>query len=483
MNQDSHNHVGAAGRVFVGGFAHETNTFHPVRTTEFEFEEAVGRPPRAWESAGIRIVPGVAARPTGGGTVDGVACRAAMDRVLDSLGAALPVDAVFLRLHGAMYAEGIGPAETALVAEARAIVGPRVPIACTFDLHGNIPARIADCGDILVGLKTAPHTDAAETAEHAGRILLDSLRGAVRPVSCVLPVPIILPGEKAMTTAEPFGSLVEEARRVEREGIAGHPERILAATLFVGCAWTDSPDTGMAAVVTADGSRAAARAAAVHLARLIWDARRDFDFGCESAGLEEGVTRALAAAEPTVFLTDSGDNVTASAPGDLPIVLRHLVERGADRAVVAGISDGPAVRSCFDAGEGRDVPLSIGATVEKRFGPPLRVTARVVRLVPDRRWAVVRVGGVTVVLAAGPTAFVNAGQFDACGIDPLAHRLVVVKEGYLFPGLARIAPRHIMLLTPGAADMRIERLPFVRRRRPAFPFEPECPFDPSSAPP
>jgi microcystin degradation protein MlrC len=96
----------------------------------------------------------------------------------------------------------------------------------------------------------------------------------------------------------------------------------------------------MSVMITADGSRAAGRAAAVHLARRIWDARRQFAFGCETAELEEGVTRALEAKETTVFLTDSGDNVTASTPGDLPIVLRHLVERKVKSAVVAGLNDG-----------------------------------------------------------------------------------------------------------------------------------------------
>lgn len=83
----------------------------------------------------------------------------------------------------------------------------------------------------------------------------------------------------------------------------------------------------MAVMITADGSRAAARAAAVFLARKAWEARRQFSCGCETAELEEGVTRALAASQATVFLTDRGGNVTASAPGDLPVVLRHLVER------------------------------------------------------------------------------------------------------------------------------------------------------------
>ncbi len=426
----------------------------------------------------------MAAHPAGGGTVDGAACREAMNKVIASLRAAMPVDAVFLRLHGAMYAEGIGPAETVFVGEVRELVGPRVPIACTFDLHGNIPARMGEFGDILVGLKTAPHTDGAETAELAGRILLDTLRGTVRPVSYVLPIPIILPGEKGMTTAEPFGSLVEEARRVE-SGTSRRFETcgrlILAATLFVGCAWTDSPDTGMAVMVTADGSRAAARAAAIHLAREIWDARHEFAFGCETVDLEEGVTRALAAVETTVFLTDSGDNVTASAPGDLPIVLRHLVERGVSNALVAGLNDRAAVERCFAAGEGATLRLAIGATIEKRHGPPLDADAQVVRLIPEHRWAIVRLGGVEAVLAEGPSAFTDPSQFEACGIDPLSYKIVVVKEGYLFPGLTRIAPRYTMLLTPGSGDMRIEGLPYTRRRRPAFPFEPGAPFDAAAA--
>jgi microcystin degradation protein MlrC len=404
-----------------------------------------------------------------------------MNRVLDSLRAALPVDAVFLRLHGAMYAEGIGPAETVLVGEVRSLVGRAVPIACTFDLHGNIPARLARFGDILVGLKTAPHTDVAQTADLAGRILWDTLAGQVHPVSCVLPIPIIVQGEKAMTTAEPFHALVEEARRLEREGVPGHAAKILAATIFVGCAWTDSPDTGMSIMITADGAQAAARAAAVHLARKVWEARHDFAFGCETAELEEGVQRALAAKEATVFLTDSGDNVTASTPGDLPLVLRHLVQRQARDAVVAGINDAPAVDRCFAAGEGKRLSLSIGCTVEKRFGPPLEAEAEVVRLIRNPRLAIVRIGNVEAILASGPTAFTDPGQFVPCGIDPLRRKIVVVKEGYLYPGLTRIAPRYLMLLTPGAGDMRLERLTYTRRRQPLFPFEPDTPFDPEAA--
>jgi microcystin degradation protein MlrC len=474
-NSGSH----AKKRIFYSRFAHETNTFHPVPTASWNVSGTGSLELSAWKNANLEIIPGLNATPDGGGLIAEGPCRDVMDRILSSLRNALPVDAVFLGLHGAMYAEGVGHAETELVGKVRELIGPGIPIACTFDLHGNIPARLGQSGDILVGLKTAPHTDSAQTAELAGQILLDTLEGKVKPVSYVLPIPILVQGEKAMTTAEPFRSLVEEARRLEREGIPGYEQQILAATLFVGCAWTDAPDTGMSVMITADGSREAARAAAIHLAGKIWDVRMQFAYGCETAELEEGIARALAAKEPTVFLTDSGDNVTASTPGDLPIVLRHLVERKVGNAVVAGINDAAAMKLCFEAGVGKRINLAIGASIEKRYGPPLKAQVEVIRLIQQPGMAVIKIYDIEVILTDGPIAFIEPGQFEACGINPLERKIVVTKMGYLFPELTKIAPRYIMLMTPGAGDMRIEKLLYKRIRRPIFPLDPDTRFDPA----
>ncbi len=472
--------AGGVKRVFFAKFMHETNTFHPLPTLKYTFFDTQPRPETMladWKQHGMPPVPGVGAEPDGGGTVNGKACREAVARIVKSLREAMPVEGVFLQLHGAMFAEGVGAGETFLVEEIRREVGRKVPIACTFDLHGNIPARLAKAGDILVGLKTAPHTDQEPTALHAGALLRDTLLGRIKPVSYIIPIPIIVQGEKAMTTSEPMRSLVAEARRLEQEGVPGRKEQILAVTLFVGCAWTDSPDTGMSVAVTADGSLAAARAAAALLAQKVWDARNQFAFGCESAELAEGVSKALQAKESTIFLTDSGDNVTASAPGDLPVVLRHLLEQKTADAVVADLFDAAATGRCFEAGEGKHVKLSIGATVEKRYGPPLEAEAEVVRLVRGKcRMAVIRIGSVLAILSEDVVSFRSPEQFQECGIDPLGHKIIVVKQGYLYPKLTKIAPRHIMLLTPGASDMRIEKLRYVRRRRPMHPLEPEATF-------
>jgi len=70
-------------------------------------------------------------------------------------------------------------------------------------------------------------------------------------------------------------------------------------------------------------------------------------------------------------------------------------------------------------------------------------------------------------------AFTHPDQFQRVDIDPLAHKIVVVKEGYLFPGLRAIAPHTIMALTPGFANQILEELEYLRVRRPIYPLDPQ----------
>jgi microcystin degradation protein MlrC len=69
-------------------------------------------------------------------------------------------------------------------------------------------------------------------------------------------------------------------------------------------------------------------------------------------------------------------------------------------------------------------------------------------------------------------------DFKQVHIDPLAHKIVVFKLGYLFQELQDIAPRTIMALTPGMADQVIERLPYKNVRRPIYPLNPDMKWSP-----
>jgi microcystin degradation protein MlrC len=85
--------------------------------------------------------------------------------------------------------------------------------------------------------------------------------------------------------------------------------------------------------------------------------------------------------------------------------------------------------------------------------------------------ATLHVDGVRVLVTDRRWAFTLLRDFELAGIDPLAHKIVVVKLGYLFPELRDAAPREILAMTPGYNDMDLTRLPWRYETRPIFPLD------------
>jgi microcystin degradation protein MlrC len=117
--------------------------------------------------------------------------------------------------------------------------------------------------------------------------------------------------------------------------------------------------------------------------------------------------------------------------------------------------------------------LSIGTSRGDPAGAPLGVNAEVVRLYLDgpRRSAVVRVGGVEIVLCADRREFTSYAELRRVGVEPDACRVVVVKLGYLFPDLRDRAPRAVLALTPGLTSLRVDTLPYRNIVRPVYPID------------
>ena len=61
------------------------------------------------------------------------------------------------------------------------------------------------------------------------------------------------------------------------------------------------------------------------LGEQMWERRAEFAPEAETANLAEAVERAMAVSDGPVFVSDSGDNVTAGGAGDLPLVLEELL--------------------------------------------------------------------------------------------------------------------------------------------------------------
>ena len=467
-------------RIAIAGLGTESCTFSPLptRLDDFTIKRGVelleARYPFLAQFD-AHFIPTLSAWALPGGPVEADAYHQLKGELLSRLSAIGPLDGVYLDLHGAMNVSGMDDAEGDLVASVRAVVGADCRIATSLDLHGNISRRFVDLVDVPVAFRTAPHIDALETRERACALLVQCLRERIRPVRAWVRIPAILPGERTSTEWEPGASVY--ASLAEVDSAPG----VLNASLLVGYAWADEPRASATAIVVGT-DEAAVRREAARVARRYWDARRQFDFGVPAGSIDECIQWAMDAPEPCVFISDSGDNPTAGGVGDVPVFIERLLAHNTPDAIVASIPDAAAVAACRQAGVGATLTLSLGGKLDPVHGAPLAITGEVERLSPGDptggAQVVLKAGGVHVIVTERRKPFHYIADFQRLGIEPLAHKLVVVKIGYLVPDLKRAAPRALLALSPGAVNQDIARLPFRRVMRPIYPLDPEMAWEP-----
>ncbi len=461
-------------RIAIGGIASESCTFSPLPTRQEDFQVLEGAAllaqyPFLAAHDDAAFVPLFRARAMPGGPVDAGVYEAFRRAFLEQLRAQGPWDGIYLDMHGALYVQGMEDAEGDWLAAAREVVGPRCLIAASYDLHGNVSGRVVESLDLLTAYRTAPHIDGLETRQRACDLLVECLRRSIRPHLAFVPLPLLLTGEQTATTAGPGASLYGQIPAVvERPGV-------MDASILVGYAWADEPRSG-ASVVALGTERGATGRAAVDLAGAFWEGRRVFGFAVPTGSVDECIAMALEATDRPVYISDAGDNVTGGGVGDVPRVLERLLSYQVQGAVYASIADAAAAARCAEAGVGARVRLCLGGKLDPLHGTPLEVEGKILALArpePGNLHAAVQVGGVAVVITAQRTAFTTAAQFEALGIDPSAQEIVVVKLGYLFPELQRVARTSLLAFSPGAIDPLVERLPYQRVRRPIYPLDRE----------
>ncbi|MGV8984755.1 MAG: M81 family metallopeptidase [Cypionkella sp.] len=468
-------------RIAVGGIHTECSTYSPVLMQAEDFRVLRGPDLTSHDYFAFlaaheaEVAPLLHARAVPGGPVSRAAFDGLKAEFLQRLEAAKPFDAVYLALHGAVKVEGLFDAEGDWISAVRAVVGPDMLIATSYDLHGNVSARIIDQIDIFAAYRTAPHIDVAETMDAAYTMLLRALKTGVRPGVVRVPVPLLLPGERSSTEDEPTRSLYAALPALEGPAV-------WRTDLMIGYVWADEPRATACAVVTGT-DRTTAEVAARRIAQDFWDARDGFCFGPVAGPLDGMLTRAEAATTAPVILADSGDNPTGGGVGDRADVLAALIARDWQGALVAGITDRPAVEACFAAGVAARIHLKIGANLDPA-GVSVMAVVEVLRLDAGaslaERQAVVRTRGITLVLAAKRRPYHNLADFAQLGLDPAAVRLLVVKSGYLSPELAPLAKPNLMALTDGVVNQDIPRLANLHRAKGTLPFERRADFTPEA---
>lgn len=437
--------------------------------------------------ADIEPVPLYWATALPGGIMTAEAYEMVKDKTLALLAEAGELDGVLVVNHGALEVDGLdADADTDFVTAIRELVGPDMPIGVSLDLHGDMTPGLLEAGTVFSVLRTAPHRDDKQTGYRAADQLLRVIRKGLKPKKVAISLPILVPGETAVTSLAPakqlYGSLPEY------DAVPG----MMEANILVGFAWNDRPWTKVTAFAVSEDSVELAREQATKLAQSIWAAHEEFILRMETAEVEDGLRRALNSAQRPVYVSDSGDNTTAGAAGELTGVLQAALDLGANEdIVVAGITAPDTVARLNAAGVGADVEIDLGAEHMSRPKTHRKVTGRVEAcgeyldlggFQPYRSreaaWARVRFGSVIATFHAQPIGVTTPEHFEAMGIDPLGLKLYVVKLGYLHPRLEDIAARHILLLSDGASQLDMARLEWKHLARPAWPLDRDVTWSP-----
>ena len=470
------------GLIAVGGFQHETNTFAPSKAGYAAFQDGGGWPPLV---AGDEIAPRLAGAniPAAGaigalhalghrtaGLVWGAASpsahvtRDAYERIVGDMLARLatlvPVDGVYLDLHGAMVTEHFDDGEGELLARMRKLVGPRVPIVASLDLHANVTRAMFELADGLVAYCTYPHVDMAATGERAAQLLDRILQDGSAPSKSLRTLDFLTGLPSQCTMMAPAKGLYRMLERLEREHHC-----VLSFT--PGFPMADFPECGMA--VTGYGIDAArAQTATAALAHAIADA--EGEFAMELFDPDTAVARAMQRGEPgaPVVLADTQDNPGAGGNGDTTGLLAALLGRRAPGSVLGLLIDPASAEKARAIGIGRKAPFALGEISGVPGHYPYEDEFQVVQLGDGRftctgpmfhgfrmelgPMAVLEKDGVRVVLASKKCQAADQEMFRHVGIEPKQQRIMALKSSVHFRAdFEPIAREVLVVAAPGPA--------------------------------
>jgi microcystin degradation protein MlrC len=406
------------------------------------------------------------------------------------------LDGILLGMHGAQVTEFCEDGEGELLARLRAIVGPDLPIAATLDLHANATRAMARDAQIWVTYKTYPHIDMRLAGHRAGLLLDDAMAGRTRPTTLRRTVPMMDEVNAGRSDAGPMVAEYGKARAEENE------PGILSVSLNAGFSDADITEMAPAVFVTYDqnqpGAEVRAAAIADAHARAIWDARHS----CANTYLEVdeaiAIAKAFDAAKGPLVIADYADNPGSGAYGDATNLLRAMLDAGLAEAAFAPMIDPEAALELHRHAVGDTVTLAVGGKSDPAFGGgPLLLTGQIMCLSEgawrgdgpmmgglDRSYgktAVLRVGGVDILIVTEREQMLDRQQLYAFGINPTACKVLALKSMQHFrAAFEPIAGRVIVCDSGALSTPNMARRPYVRVRRPVWPLDADATFQPGA---
>lgn len=391
---------------YIEGFVHAFEMFDDVKLVGVKSPDYVyGGSSRSWNSK--------------------VSFEHFMDIIISDLKTKMPVDGVYLALHGAMAVRGIPKPEAEIAKRIREIVGDKVWIAATFDLHGNEDEEFLKWADAAFVTKRYPHYDAFIQGSRAANFLYGAMKGKYIPTTATRKPPVITATVLQWTGQSPSMDIMERARRWEARANDAY------VSVLYGFPWSDVPDIGTAVQVVTNNDQVLADSIADDMAEYIWRVREDFAGG-EFPLPREAVLqtkRAIEKGQVPVVLADYSDR-----PGDATWILQQLIGEDVEGVLYAALRDEHVLNKLKEenAIPGDAFDMEVGGFTGEQAGKPVPIHGEIVFFGPWRLYehiAVIRFGkNNLLIITPAYEQIITPGSLRFGPVDPDQYDVFVLKS-------------------------------------------------------
>ena len=495
--------------ILTGFISHETATFSQRSTTMADFQNSTfilgNEIPEQMQNSNMepagfikaaeiydwQLIHTVAAVATPSGPVTQDAWDVCSGAILDAARAhKYKINGVLLGLHGAMAIESDFDAEGQLLENLRHILGSNIPIAATLDLHANVTDRMVENSDILSAYRTHPHVDQIATVMRAAKLLYQTLRGLIHPITIIARRAMVTGLDYGRTTAtSPMTELLAQADILEAQD-----PKLLTISLCAGFRLTDIEQAGPSVTITSNGGNLEYTLMADHFMNYAWK-NRHFDSNTYLT-TDQCMTKVqflLDEKKPSqklgpIVIADHADNPGSGAYGDSTYLLKSMLDAKLTNAAFGTLYDPIAAQTLAQAGVGAEVSLFIGGKTDPRFGPPIFVTGRVLEITDGRYQAlgpyvkgswqnlgqsvVLHIAGIDVLIASNCIQTTEIETFSHANINVFDKTVVTVKSKQHFRAAFEPIARTVLIVDCGALSTNdLSTIPYKNLRRPIYPLD------------
>lgn len=478
-------------RIAHGGFMHETNCFVPMRT-DYEFYAKGGASPplargteifdrltgNSYGTSGFldemrdkhELVPLIWGAGGAGGYVTDDAFERIVGELIGGLSQALPVDAVYLDLHGAMCSETFEDAEGEVLRRVRATIGPDIPLVISLDYHANVTPQMAELTDGMAIYLTYPHIDRQHTGARAARVLQTVLERGQPTHRAFRKAPFLLPLNFQCTLDDPSKAIVEAS-------VAGEGGDILNLSYAAGFPPSDLYYCGPS-VICHGYDAAAVEAVADRIEKMVLDNEEAFNerlYQPDDAVVE--AMRLSASADKPIVLADTQDNPGCGGTGDTTGLLEALVRHNAQGVAMCVMNDPEAAAAAHAAGEGAQISIDVGGKHDIPGDKPFNATFTVEKLadgrftatgksIPGRKVdlgpsALLTIGGVRIFTASQRMQAFDQDILRHVGVEPSEQKILALKSTCHFRAdFDPISAQTLIVLAPGGHIVDSTQYPF-----------------------